>query len=60
MTDHDHARDPTFEGMRARHLGRHRDACPYPFNSEARARWLEGFDGRVRGDAPDMPRDRGD
>ncbi len=58
MAYEDHALDPTSEGERARHLGRRRDACPYPINSEERAKWLEGFEGRVRGDAPDMPRDR--
>lgn len=58
MTHKNYALDPTDEGSRARHLGRRRDACPYPINSEDRAKWLEGFEGRVRDDALDMPRDR--
>ena len=44
--------NPTAEGMRARALGRGRDACPYQLDSEKRHEWLEGFDGASAEGAP--------
>ncbi|MFK5600543.1 ribosome modulation factor [Methylobacterium sp. HMF5984] len=44
--------DPVEEGAQARIHGRPKDACPYPYNSEERASWLEGYDGTPRDDAP--------
>lgn len=51
--------DPTAEGALARRQGRPKDACPYPLDSDERARWLEGFDGLPSDRAPDLPLDSG-
>lgn len=44
--------DPVEEGAQARIHGRPKDACPHPAGSEARAAWMEGYDGMPRDEAP--------
>ncbi|WP_244528697.1 ribosome modulation factor [Methylobacterium gossipiicola] len=40
------------QDVQARIHGRPKDACPYPAASEARAAWMEGYDGMPRDEAP--------
>jgi ribosome modulation factor len=51
--------DPISEGARARAQGRPKDACPYPADSEARAAWLDAYDGMPAERAPHHPMDKG-
>ena len=56
MAEPRHTRaDPIEQGAYARIHGRPRDACPYPRDSEERTAWLEGFDGKPRERALDLP-----
>lgn len=47
--------DPIAEGAHARARRIPKDACPYPRNSEERMAWMEGYDGRPRGHALNLP-----